>query len=208
VVVTNSDDATAAVRRFREEVSNPVLAKVRIEAEGVELGGIEPSPHPDVFASRPLVITGTWSGEPRGKIVVRGIAGGGKAFEKTIDLAEVAEAKGVDHPALPVLWARERVRRLTDLPTDADVVGEITALGLEHALLTPYTSFVAVDETPREMDGLAETVRQPLPLPQGVSNAAVGGSAPMVKNASVPEPGAIGLIALLATLLAAQRRRD
>jgi Ca-activated chloride channel family protein len=94
------------------------------------------------------------------------------------------------------------------LPTDADVVGEITALGLEHALLTPYTSFVAVDETPREMDGLAETVRQPLPLPQGVSNAAVGGSAPMVKNASVPEPGAIGLIALLATLLAAQRRRD
>jgi Ca-activated chloride channel family protein len=208
VVVTNSDDATAAVRRFREEVSNPVLAKVRIEAEGVELGGIEPSPHPDVFASRPLVITGTWSGEPRGKIVVRGIAGGGKAFEKTIDLAEAAEAKGVDHPALPVLWARERVRRLTDLPTDADVVGEITALGLEHALLTPYTSFVAVDETPREMDGLAETVRQPLPLPQGVSNAAVGGSAPMVKNASVPEPGAIGLIALLATLLAAQRRRD
>jgi Ca-activated chloride channel family protein len=208
VVVTNSDDATAAVRRFREEVSNPVLAKVRIEAEGVELGGIEPSPHPDVFASRPLVITGTWSGEPRGKIVVRGIAGGGKAFEKTIDLAEAAEAKGVDHPALPVLWARERVHRLTDLPTDADVVGEITALGLEHALLTPYTSFVAVDETPREMDGLAETVRQPLPLPQGVSNAAVGGSAPMVKNASVPEPGAIGLIALLATLLAAQRRRD
>ena len=131
-----------------------------------------------------------------------------RSTEKPVKLAEAAEAKGVDHPALPVLWARERVRRLTDLPTDADVVGEITALGLEHALLTPYTSFVAVDETPREMNELAETVRQPLPLPQGVTNAAVGGSAPMVKNASVPEPGAIGLIALLATLLAAQRRRD
>jgi Ca-activated chloride channel family protein len=184
-----------------------VLAKVRIEAEGLEISGIEPSPHPDVFASRPLVVTGKWRGEPRGKIVVRGIGGGGAPFEKVIDVGGAA-AMGMVHPALPVLWARERVRRLSDGRRDADVVGEITALGLEHALLTPYTSFVAVDESPREMDGVAQTVRQPLPLPQGVSDAAVGGAAaPMVANASVPEPGAMGLLALFAMLMALQRRR-
>ena len=116
--------------------------------------------------------------------------------------------KGLDHPALPVLWARERVRRLTDLKRDDESIREITSLGLSYSLLTPYTSFLAVDETPREFKGVAKTVKQPLPLPQGVGESAIGGSPAMVKNASVPEPGSIGLVAFLVVLLALQRQRD
>jgi hypothetical protein len=55
---------------------------------------------------------------------------------------------------------------------------------------------------------VAQAVKQPLPLPKGVSEAAIGGGSPMVKNASVPEPGSIGLIAFLVVLLALQRQRD
>ena len=47
-----------------------------------------------------------------------------------------------------------------------------------------------------------------LPLPKGVSGAAISGGPAMVKNASVPEPGSIGLVALLVVLLALQRQRD
>lgn len=208
VVVTSGKEAESAAGKFRELVSNPVLAKVRITAEGVTLGSIEPDPHPDVFAARPLIVTGTWSGEPKGKIIVRGIGGNGAAFEKVIDLAEAA-AKGVAHPELPVLWARERVRRLTDMPRGEESIREIKSLGMGYQLLTPYTSFLAVDETPRELVGLTKTVTQPLPLPKGVSESAIGGGAPvMVKNGSVPEPGSIGLIAFLVVLLALQRQRD
>jgi Ca-activated chloride channel family protein len=190
-------------------VSNPVLAKVQISAEGVTLGRITPDPHPDVFAARPLVVTGIWTGEPKGKIIVRGIGGNGAPFEKSIDLAEAAAASGLDHPALPVLWARERVRRLTGgVKRDEETVREITSLGLSYSLLTPYTSFLAIDETPRDFKGVAQAVKQPLPLPKGVSEAAIGGGSPMVKNASVPEPGSIGLIAFLVVLLALQRQRD
>jgi Ca-activated chloride channel family protein len=163
-----------------------------------------------VFASRPLVINGTWTGEPKGAIIVRGIGGNGMPFEKRIDLAEAATNSGLDHPALPVLWARERVRRLSDqAKRDDETIREITGLGLGYSLLTPYTSFVAVDETPRAIDQLAKSVKQPLPLPQGVSEAAIGsgGTPVMVKSGSVPEPGAIGLISLLVVLLALQRRR-
>lgn len=209
VVVTATKEAGPAAARFRELVSNPVLAKVRIEAEGVELASIEPDPHPDVFAARPLIVTGTWKGEPAGKIIVRGIGGNGTPFEKSIDLAEAAAATGLDHPALPVLWARERVRHLEDLPKTAEVVRDITSLGLTHSLLTPYTSFLAIDEMPREVNGLAQTVKQPVPLPKGVSPSAIGNSGPsMVQNASVPEPGSIGLIAFLVVLLGLQRQRE
>jgi Ca-activated chloride channel family protein len=186
-----------------------VLAKIRIEAEGVTLGKIEPSPCADVFASRPLVVCGVWSGEAKGSIIVRGIGGGGTPFEKRMDLAEAAAKHGLDHPALPVLWARERVRHLADkAKRDDETIREITALGLSHSLLTPYTSFIAVDETPRAIEQAATTVKQPLPLPLGVSEAAVGGGGgAMVKNGSVPEPGTIGLVSLLVVLLALQRRR-
>ncbi len=208
MIVTTGKEAAPAAAAFREMVSNPVLAKVRITAEGVTLASIGPDPYPDVFAARPLIVTGTWTGEPVGKILVRGIGGNGTAFEKVIDLAEAAAATGLDHPALPVLWARERVRKLTDKKRDEESIREITSLGLGHSLLTPYTSFLAVDESPREFKGLAQTVKQPLPMPQGVSGAAVGGSPAMVKNASVPEPGSVGLIAFLVVLLGLQRQRD
>jgi Ca-activated chloride channel homolog len=39
--------------------------------------------------------------------------------------------------------------------------------------MTPFTSFVAVDQVKRA-DGRVVTVKQPLPLPQGVSDLAVG----------------------------------
>lgn len=208
-IVTTGSEAGPAAKRFLDSVSTPVLAKIRIDAEGVTLGGIEPERTPDMFAARPLVINGTWTGEPRGTITVRGIIGNGSLFEKKIDLAEAAVKSGLDHPALPILWARERVRHLTEMPKRNDeAIREITSLGLSYSLLTPYTSFIAVDETPREMDALAKTVKQPLPLPQGVSKAAIGDSGPaMVQSASVPEPGALGLVALLIVLLALQRRR-
>ncbi len=210
VVVTATKEAGRAAARFRELVSNPVLAKVRIEAEGVDLSGIEPDPHPDVFAARPLIVTGTWKGEPTGKIVVRGIGGNGTPFEKSISLAETAAATGTDHPSLPVLWARERVRHLGDQPKNAAVIRDITSLGLGYSLLTPYTSFLAIDETPRqEMAQLAQTVKQPAPLPKGVTASAIGNSGPaMVQNGSVPEPGSIGLIAFLVVLMGLQRQRD
>ena len=57
---------------------------------------------------------------------------------------------------------------------DDDREKEVTALGLKYNLLTRYTSFVAIDTRVRG-DGNAEVIRQPLPLPQDVSDYAVGG---------------------------------
>ena len=50
----------------------------------------------------------------------------------------------------------------------------MTGLGLKYHLMTDYTSFVAVDTIIRET-GEVVTVKQPLPLPQGVSDYAAGG---------------------------------
>jgi Ca-activated chloride channel family protein len=210
VVVTLPKEAAAAASKFQEMISSPVLTKISVVGEGAAVLQTEPDPYPDVFAARPLMVTGTWSGEPTGRIVVRGIGGNGTPFEKSIDLADAAAATGLDHPALPVLWARERVRRLTDegLRND-ESIREITSLGLTYSLLTHYTSFLATDQVARPFEGPAQTVKQPLPLPAGVSHQAIaGGRAGLIKNGSVPEPGSVSLIAFLVVLLALQRQRQ
>ena len=77
----------------------------------------------------------------------------------------------------------------------------MTALGLEYSLLTPYTSFIAVLDVVRNPDAKAADVDQPLPLPEGVSNNAVGMS-------SVPEPGLTALaVAMGAVILFIGLRR-
>jgi len=78
---------------------------------------------------------------------------------------------------LKYLWARERIRLLddyTDLAQNDAHVNEITALGLKYNLLTAYTSFIAIDSEIRNEGGEQTTIKQPLPLPQGVSDYAIG----------------------------------
>ena len=81
--------------------------------------------------------------------------------------------------ALKYLWAREKVRLLDDFIhvsfSHEELIEEVTSIGLKYNLLTQYTSFIALDSEIRNENGTYTSVKQPLPLPQGVSNYAVGG---------------------------------
>ena len=59
-----------------------------------------------------------------------------------------------------------------------ELIEEVTSIGLKYNLLTQYTSFIALDSEIRNSSGNYTSVKQPLPLPQGVSNYAVGGASP------------------------------
>jgi len=184
-VVTAPWEAEAAVQSFRAYVSSPVMTDVQIAGEGFDVYDVEPPSVPDLFADRPLVIFGKWRGEAAGTLRVTGVSGDG-SYERAFDVAD-ADAEE-DNRALEYLWARSRVGRLcARQPRSDDVVSEITALGLRYELLTPYTSFVAVRELVRN-PGDADAVTQPLPMPQGMSDLAVGNR--------VPEPGLAVLLCL------------
>lgn len=184
-VVLNPGEAAKEAARFRQYIASPVLTQIKTAFPGFEAYDVEPAALPDLFALRPLTLVGKYKGKAAGIIEVTGKTAAGDFVQKV----KVAESQaGPDNAALRLLWARKRLQRLSDLARlakDDPRVKEVTALGLKYSLMTAYTSFVAVDKVKRA-DGQVVTVKQPLPLPEGVSDLAVGGG--MLQKARMAAP--------------------
>ena len=173
-VITRPEQAAAEAERFRAYVSSPVLTNLKLTASGFQVQDLEPLQLPDVLADRPVVCLGKWTGEARGTLTLSGMSGAGP-WSQTFAVGKV---KDRTHPALPRLWARQRIQALADYDQfgqDEGRKAEVTRLSLAYSLLTAHTSFVAVDTLVRHAGGLSTTVTQPLPLPEGVADTAVGG---------------------------------
>ncbi len=175
-IVTRSDEAQKAAEKLKRYINSPVLTKIQVSYPGFEVYDLQPQYVPDVLSERPVMIIGKYRGNPQGQITVSGITGSGR-YDHAINLSGIRPS--VSNAALKYLWAREKIRLLADytrVDGNTELIKAITELGLKYNLLTDYTSFVAVDSEIRNEGGNLTTIRQPLPLPEGVSNYAVGQS--------------------------------
>ncbi len=203
-VVTNPEEAAVKAEKLRKLLEKPVLTNIRINFKEFDAYAVEPPSIPDVMANRPVIVFGKWRGKPKGIIDLSGTSGNGSVRER-INVGKVKPQPG--NVALQYLWARHRIALLDDynrLQMDDNRVAEVTRLGLTHSLLTAYTSFVAVDNQVRTEGGESVRIEQPLPLPQGVSDYAVGGTA--LRGVSAPAPA--GFLSGKAMLVQKQERAD
>ncbi|HEC43346.1 MAG TPA: VWA domain-containing protein [Bacteroides sp.] len=184
-IILNETEAESSADRFRKYIEYPVLTNIEVDFNGFSVYDVEPPEVPDVFAERPVILFGKYSDGLTGEIKIRGLSGNQIHTDK-LDVSQHQADSAND--ALRYLWARYKIRLLDDYGragsgdwiTAEDfsdsVKNEITRLGLKYNLLTQYTSFIAVDSLVRADSGSAVTVKQPLPIPEGVSNEAVGDS--------------------------------
>jgi Ca-activated chloride channel homolog len=188
-IVLDREQAAIEAERFRSYIEAPLLTRIRIDFRGFDVYDVDPPQVPDLFARRPIVVSGKFRGKPGGAIEIHGFTSTG-AYSTSIDVAASVLQDG-QSKALAHLWARNRIATLGDyrqLTHDSTAATEITALGLKYGLLTDYTSFVAVDQVIRNAGGQGVSVDQPQPLPAGVSEFAVG-AVP-----STPEPEFMSLV--------------
>lgn len=191
-IVTDKASAGEQAERLRRMIDSPLLQGIHARFEGLDVYDVEPRQLPDLFANRPLVLFGKWKGEPRGELRIDAHGADGE-FQARLPIGPANLDSHAD--ALAHLWARKRLASLVDqeaLDGDFELSSQILDLGLKYQLLTPYTSFIAVDQAVRNPDPQAsQSVDQPLPLPQGVSNSAIGSTVP-----GTPEPGIWAMLLL------------
>ena len=193
VLLNTSGEEVAS--RFWERVGSPVLTDVRIDVSGLELDEMFPRELGDVWAERPLVLHARYAKGGRGKVVLRGFRRGA-AFEQTIDVDLPDREDG--NVALASLWARAKVDALLERDLcglqqcdfDAGLRKEIETVALAHRLVTPFTSFVAIDD--RIVNGRRQstTVAVPVEMPEGVTYEGTGGGLTRARVAPAPISGA------------------
>ena len=176
-VLLNGNEAPKQANRFKKYIESPVLTNIKVDFQGFEAYDVSPAHVNDVFANRPVMIFGKYKGSATGRVNLSGKSGS-QDYSETLQIA--SNQISDKNEALRYLWARKKIQdlddyRLTGASTPA-IKEEVTALGLKYNLLTAYTSFIAVDSEVIDNPGNSTTVKQPLPLPQGVSNYALGGA--------------------------------
>lgn len=179
-IVTLESSGDAAVARFRERIQRPVLTDITVEADGMNVEFSQDEDRiADLFAGQPIRIAGRVRGRDHGTIVVRGNTVAGP-WERRVDVRIAGDAR--EHDALASLWARERVdslmaedwKGIEDGTAKQKVKQEIVALGVDYGLVTPFTSFIAVDAARRGRGARPVVVPVPVALGDGMSREGLG----------------------------------
>ena len=185
-LVTDSEDAESSAERFAAYIESPLLTGITVDYEGFDVYDVATATPSILYAQKPLILFGKWRGEPAGTITVSGKAGN-EEYKQEISVADATV--DAENESIRYLWARTKLDQLAgygSVRNDDSVKEEITQLGLDYNMTTPYTSFVAVVDEIRNEEGESEDVKQASPLPLQVSNLAIGGG-----YTAYSEPGGI-----------------
>ena len=143
--VAPNEDIEIVTDRFFEKVRQPVLSNVTVDL-GPGVYDVYPSKLPDLFAGSQVVIYGRYRKAGDRTITLSGnLAGRQVTYEYATSFAS-----GEGHDFLPRLWANRKVAFLVDQArlhgADKEVVDEIVKLATRHAIVTPYTAGLVVED--------------------------------------------------------------
>jgi Ca-activated chloride channel family protein len=182
--------------KFWERIGSPVLTDVRVDFEGLDVVDVYPTAPADVWAERPLVIHARYRGAGHGRVVLRGFQGG-RPYEQALDVT--LPARHAANAAIASMWARAKVEALMDRDLQALQSGtypaplreEIVRVALAHRILTPFTSFVAVEDRVVNEGGTSRTVQVPVEMPDGVEYEGIFGNDVMQEAAAAPAAASV-----------------
>lgn len=194
--------------------ATPVWTDVTIDWGGAPVGMVTPAEPGDLFAGHPLRVVGTYAEPGTYEVTVQGRQNG-EVVEVPVTL-ELSDHHRDGWLTLGRLWARSQVTDLTrehmraqhaagrtDAAEVLELQEQITELGLQWRLVTPWTAFVAVSERVVDPNGTSDEAEVAVPMVDGIGLSAYGGA----MGSSTPEPGTMLALATVALVGGAARRR-
>jgi Ca-activated chloride channel family protein len=130
-----------------QKLSGPVMTDVQVAIDGLQTSATEPAATPDLFVNSTLVLVGRYRGEGHKAIRLKGRLGD-RAIEYVFEATFPADAK--THDWLPGLWGQRRIATLLEAirrnGQHRELVDEVTRIGKECGIVTPYTSHLILEE--------------------------------------------------------------
>ncbi len=148
-------DIEREVSSLSERIASPALTGLALRVDGdVRVSKVYPRELPDLFHGDQLVALGRFSGSGTARVVLEGMAGGEKrATSASADFGAASGAK-TDYRFIPRLWATRRVGQLLDEirrhGEQVELRDEIVSLARRYGIVTPYTSYLIVEDERRK----------------------------------------------------------
>ncbi len=155
VHVKPSEDIESPVANLYSSISSPVFTNIKVKIDGTDISQTYPEKMPDVFKGGQMVWVGKYTKSGKVKVTIEGNY---KGTQKTFsyDQTLFAENDGNTFDYVEKIWASRRVGHLINLidlnGRNQELIDDLVAVSKKYGILTPYTSFIALEET--ELDGI------------------------------------------------------
>jgi Ca-activated chloride channel family protein len=146
--VLPDEDIELKVSDFYSKASSPVLTDIKVEFDkNVRVSDVYDKKLPDLFKGGSISLMGRYKGSGKSTITVSGnINGVRKSFQYAVDLSD----KSTELDFIPNLWASRAVGYLLDQirlhGESEELVTEVTRLAKKHGIITPYTSYLILED--------------------------------------------------------------
>jgi len=141
--IGNINEAQAKMSELLAKLGSPVVSNLQVDwPQGAQVE-MYPARLPDLYLGEPVVISAR-APSLQGMVTISGNAGN-QPWQQSLQL------RGLNsHSGIATVWAREKIADLLDQKTtgrpEQDVRDDVLKVALLHQLVSPYTSFIAVEE--------------------------------------------------------------
>jgi len=148
--VEPKEDLEVKVSNFFSKVNYPVLTDLRLDLGGAQTDLIYPRAIPDVFRGSQVTLIGRYSNESDLNAVQLRLSGKSGGTTRSYTYANLSFPLRTDaNDYLPRLWATRRVGWLMEQVRSngeqKELRDEIVDLGTRYGIVTPYTSYLALE---------------------------------------------------------------
>jgi len=138
------NEVTPRMSELFTKIQSPVLQDLKLDFPNNTVDEQWPATIPDLYTGEPLIVSFRFNSRPNS---VRLSGKSDSLWQQDIYINQTDE-----HPGVAKLWARQKIQALMDKrvrgSSEAEIKPQVIDVALTHSILSQYTSFVAVDETP------------------------------------------------------------
>jgi len=144
--ISRSDNLKRQARAFRRKLMRPVATDLDLTFSGISVYDVEPRQLPNLFHGAPIRVYGRYKGDGQARVTLKGdIQGAPLEQSVTLDFPRRDEA----NPEIERMWALKRVdeiqKTITRKGSSQALLDEIIRLGEGFSIVTPYTSFLVLE---------------------------------------------------------------
>jgi Ca-activated chloride channel family protein len=189
--VEPKEDLEVKVSNFFSKVNYPVLTDLQLDMGGAQTDLTYPRNIPDVFRGSQVTLIGRYSNESDLNAVHMKLSGKSGGAVRSYTYANLSFPLRTDaNDYLPRLWATRRVGWLMEQVRSngeqKELRDEIVDLGTRYGIVTPYTSYLALEEgqvSRRDVNNMI--MNEPPRPPKGMG---MGGFRKMSEASAAPAP--------------------